>query len=358
MAAAPGCLSNSYRIDHDELMRLASRPPETRWQGVRATQRMLDSDTPPEQRVTYAEVAPPPVVYPSVWWVNGASVSTPRGWYGGSNRASSWGAHVPGVGSVVSSGGNGGGHSGGGSGGHSGGGGGGGGNAAAVVVVVAVVIAGVLVFVLAGTEGMRYDGDLAVHPHEVVYLDDGGGNLMAMPLSALTPDVAARSQGATIYEGPEERYVRLGRAPLNRVGATISWSAGAAVVHGDDPSQTGAGFATRMMAGGFPLQHLGLGATADLSAGLGVFTANLGAEVQVMPLTWAGAYVGAGWSWALRPDPSPDLSGWYVRAGAQGELPFTTRLTGQLRAGAGRFEYGGAYGTVWVPEVTLGLAVY
>lgn len=357
LAGPAGCLSSSYRIGHDELLRLASQPPEVRWQGVRATQRMLASDTPPEQRVTVADVQPPMVAYPSVWWVNGTSVSTPSHWYGGQNRPASWGSSVGSVANVATRGGSGGG----GSGGHSGGGGsggGGGGNGAAIVVVVVVVLAGVMVLVLAGTEGMRYDGQIAVHPHEVVYLDDGAGNLFAVPLSALTPEMAARANDAVIYEGPEDRYQRLGRAPLNRVGGTVSFGVGGALVHGSDASQTGVGFAARSFFGGFPVQQLGLGLTADLASGIGNFSANVGGEVQAMPITYVGGYLGAGWSWSQVPSPTRDLSGWYVRAGVQGELPMTTRLTAQLRAGGGRYDYGQDYGAVWVPELSLGLAVY
>ncbi len=42
----------------------------------------------------------------------------------------------------------------------------------------------------------------------------------------------------------------------------------------------------------------------------------------------------------------------------RGELPFTTRLTGSLRAGVMRADYGERIDAVVMPEVSVGLSVY
>lgn len=344
--ASPACLSSSYRVAPDELARLARTAPEQRWQAVRVTQRMLDSDRPPASTTALA-VDPPVVILPPGLWFRGRAWGVPGGW-----RRNPGTAHVGGgVGGGGGSSGSGGGSSGGGS-------SGGSGPGAAAVAVVVIAAAGI-VFVLAGTEGARYDGWVGVPPDELVYLQNADGSMTSLPLSALTPELADRSYGATIYEGPDDRYLRLGRAPLDRVGLTVQSGIASAMVPRGSGSGSVFALGGRGFFGGYPLAQLGIGANADvLAATDGSLVAMVGGEAQVMPVLWAGAYVGAGWSSLTPGDVGQRVGGWYARGGALLELPITTRLAASLRAGVGRMELGSGIGVLVVPELSLGLSVY
>jgi hypothetical protein len=334
--ASPACLSTSYRVAPDELARLARSAPEQRWQAVRVTQRMLEPDRPPARAVTLG-LDPPLVILPPGLWFRGRAWGVPGGWRrnpGSVHLASPGGGG--GAGSSRS---------------------GGSGPGAAAVAAVVIAAAGV-VFVLAGTEGARYDGWVGVPPDELVYLQNADGSVSSLPLSALTPELADRSYGATIYEDGEDRYLRLGRAPLDRVGLTVQSGIASALV-----PRVGGGsvFALggRAFVGGFPLAQLGLGASADVVAGTdGALVALVGGEAQVMPLLWGGVYLGAGWSSLTPGAAGARVGGWYARGGVQLELPITTRLAASLRAGVGRMDFGTARGALVVPELSLGLSVY
>ncbi|MDB4928623.1 MAG: hypothetical protein JWM10_1107 [Myxococcaceae bacterium] len=339
--ASPACLSTSYRVAPDELARLARTAPEQRWQAVRVTQRMLESDQAPASTTSLA-VDPPVVILPPGLWFHGRAWGLPGGW-----RRNPGSTHIGGGSS----------HSGSGSSGSSGGGRGGSGPGAAAVAVAVVAAAGI-VFVLAGTEGARYDGWVGVPPDELVYLQDADGSVSSLPLSALTPELAARSYGATIYEGRDDRYLRLGRAPLDRVGLTLQAGIASAMV---PRAGGGSVFALggRAFFGGFPLAQVGMGVSADVVAATdGALLAMVGGEAQVMPLLWGGVYLGAGWSSLTPGDAGQRVGGWYARGGVQLELPITTRLAASLRAGVGRMDLGHAIGALVMPELSLGLSVY
>lgn len=340
MLASPGCLSSSYRIANDELSRLARTAPEQRWQAVRATQRMLESDHPPGT-VTAHHGDVPLLIMPTVFWYRGRSWGVPSRW-----RANPAGARVDARAPMASSG------SGGRSGGRSNG-----LDPAAVALVVAAAAG--IVFVLAGTEGARYDGWVGVPPDETLFLDNPDGSVTSVPLAALTPELADGAQGATLYEESEGRYVRLGRAPLHRVGFTIQSGVAAAMVPRLDGSGHGFGIGGRGFFGGYPVRQLGVGVCADVLAGAaGSLVALVGGELQVMPLLQVGAYLGAGWASLTSDDHSRRSGGWFVRGGAQLELPVTTRFAASLRAGVTRMEYGGAVGVLLMPELSLGLSIY
>jgi hypothetical protein len=271
--------------------------------------------------------------------------------YGTGLNGVSWRGRTRGV---TGSGGGLGGGSGGGSasGGSGSGGGGGSGNAAAIAVVV---VAGVLlVFVLAGTEGARYDGWLGLPPNELLFLEGPEGTT-AVPMNELTPALASQSYRATVYEGNQPRYELLGRAPLNRVGFTIQGGVGLSVV----PDRTGttaeAGFGGRVFLGGYAIQQLGFGLTFN-AAGNGNLVASVGGEVQVMPLTYLGVY--AGYAAAFTTQPDRGRAGTVVQAGVQLEAPLTTRLTFQVRAGGAYLDVGLPGGAFLQGEATAGMAVY
>jgi hypothetical protein len=345
-----GCLSSSYRIAQPELSRLARVPPNERWQAVRATQRMLVSDAPPTPNVLVPsnEV----VIVPSTYFFQGTPYNVPGSWRVHPSR---WASQTVGTAAsestrTASSGGSAGGSRGEGR-----------GRDTAVAVVVVVVAAALVVFVLAGTEGARYDGWFGLPPDELVYVDEPDGTITAVPLAAMTPELADRSRGGVVYEGREGRYLRLGRAPLDRVGFTVSSGPVAATIPhvGREGSGTHFGFGGRAFLGGFVVQQLGLGLTADVIASTGgQILAGGGIEAQVMPLTHVGSYLGAGGYTVLDDGPpSQRFGAWYARAGLQFELPLTTRLTAQLRLGASRIVPTDR-SVAYVPEASVGMAVY
>lgn len=342
--ATSGCLSTSYRLRADELARLAQTPPEERWRSVRATQRMLDSDHPPSN-ASPLSVGTPVLVMPDVYWYGGRSWSVPSGW-----RTNPGAAAVRSVGSSSGSGSSSSGSS-------SSGSSSSGRGAAVAVVAVAVAAAAVSVFVLAGTEGARYDGWLGVPPDEMVYLERDDGSVTAVPLWALSPQVVAGAREGTIYEGHDERYLRLARAPLDRVGMTLQSGFVAAMFpRGDDFTAMLGG---RAFLGGYPVRVLGVGLSADVLAAVdGGLVAMVGGEAQVMPLLWLGGYLGGGWVTSVAPGRSLGVDGWYLRAGAHLELPITTRFAASLRAGVSRLDFGGHGGPVAMPELSLGLSIY
>jgi hypothetical protein len=57
-------------------------------------------------------------------------------------------------------------------------------------------------------------------------------------------------------------------------------------------------------------------------------------------------------------DADRSLGAWYVRAGAQLELPLSTRFAANLRAGVTRVDLGAPHGASYVPEASLGLSLY
>lgn len=329
---AAGCLSASYRIRPDELQRLAQTDPEARWQRVRAVQG-IGGDAPPSGTAVVAPVAfvPDPIgvaLMPGV--VHPRRVGRPQVAPAPASRPS---------------GGRGGG----------GGGGGGGGRLDAWAIAAVVVGAAVGAFLLAGVEGARYDGWIATNPDEPLYLDIGDG-VAVVPISQLSPALAAQSRGATVYEGYAPRFTRLGRAPLNRVGFTLQSSAVIGVIPGSRENEGAWAYGGRAFFGGFPIQQLGIGLLADVVSNGPETLVRVGAEAQVMPITWVGAYAGGGYASAYRAEPTRSNPAPWFHAGAQVEGPITTRLSVLGRAGA-QWTGIGAGGT-WGPAFALGLAVY
>lgn len=323
-----GCLSSRYTLRADALRQLAAEPPEARWQRVRVVQGIGGDEAPP------AAAAPVVGVDPTLLVV-GLATSPGRA----ITRVQPPPARAAGT-SGRSSG---------------GGGGGGGGRAGAWVVAAVVVAAAVGAFVLAGVEGARYDGWVATHPDEPVYLDTPGATAV-VPLSRLTPALAAQASGASIYEGPLPRFERLGRAPLNREGFTLQSAAIAGEIPGSTAGARAWAFGGRAFFGGFPLAQLGVGVLTDVATSGPETLVRVGVEAQVMPLLWVGAFAGGGYAVAHRAAPTrADGAPWF-HAGLQFELPWTTRLSAQARAGAQWTGLG--EGGVWGPGFSLGLAIY
>jgi len=361
LLGSEGCLSRSYRVSQSELLRLSQLPPGERWQSVRATQGLLGDDIPPQRNVTMYPVTT--VVTEPVSFAMGGRwrLTPPRMDARWSRRGSTLGSgtrlNIGGgsAGSGRSGGGSGRSGGGGGSGGGSGG-GGGSGSAGAVILVAVVLAAGVIVFVLAGSEGARYDGWMAVNPNEDLYLEQQG-QTVAVPLSALTPELALSAYSATLYEGPEDRFGRLARAPLNRVGFTITTGVGIAGLPADGAEQMQAAFSGHTFVGYFPMQQLGFGVAADVLA-RNALVGTVGPELRAMPLLNAGAYLGGGWVFGRSGGTvTRDILGNFVRAGFLGELPVTTRMAFQLRAGLAWMNFNDI-GSALVPEASAALAIY
>ena len=365
---AGGCLSNSYAIRQDELVRLAQLPPDQRWQAVRAVQHVGGSDDPPED-------APPPTTTPMAL-VRPAVIASAPGDPASSTLVSPGlppprlfpappGPPLPfsgvhgGAFSLF-----GGSNSGSGGASSSGGGGGGSGGGAAVLIAALVVGVAVAGIILIPTEGMRYDGWVAVNPDESLYLRAENGERFTVPLSALTPEIAQAARVADVFEGADGRFLRLGRAPLDR----RNFHLGAAVLGTGVPQHDrsmGIGVGGHVNLGWNFANVVSVGASLDATAspdshGAQVLFAGVGPEVMFVPLPWAGLYVGGGWAyrdtWAMGGGELRH-AGYYLRAGFLGELPLTTRLSLQLRAGAMRADVGDAFAPVTV-ESSLGFAVY
>jgi hypothetical protein len=362
-ALASGCLSNSYRIRQDELVRLSQLPPEQRWQAVRAVQHLAGSDTPPND-------APPPSAPGTGMIVRPAIVATVPGDPGvvvGPGLPPPPRLPLPGVtppafanASTSHAG------SGGGGGGGSGGGGSGGGSGGDGALLIAAVVIGVAVAVaiLIPTEGMRYDGWVAVNPDEWLYLRAQNGDRLTMPLSQLTPDIAQASSSADIYEGPQPRFARLARAPLDRRDFGMSAAFLVSGVPQLDRSRS-VGLGGHVNLSWNIANLVSLGASADASAssptsGGSTLSACVGPEVIVTPLTWVGAYAGGGWAyrdtWSMTSNETRN-GGFYLRAGMLGELPLSTRLSLQLRTGAMLVNVGDGV-TPFTWEASLGFGVY
>ena len=315
------CLSSRYSVRAEALQELAAQPPASRGQRVRVVQGIGGDEAPPAYVVTVG-------VDPSLLAVGvaSASVGVQTRTAQDPTRPSSGGPGVRG----------------------------GSGRSAAWVVAAVVVAATVGVFVLAGVEGARFDGWIATSPDEPVYLDTPGA-VTVLPLSALTPALAARAHGASLYEGPTPRFTRLRRAPLDRVGFTLQSAAVAGQIPGSAAGIPVWAFGGRALFGGFPIPQLGLGLLTDVATSGPETLLRVGGEAQAMPLRWIGAFVGGGYGVLWRADPTRSEGVPWFHGGAQVEVPCTTRFSVQARAGA---QWTGGGDGAWGPTFSLGLSVY
>jgi hypothetical protein len=348
-----GCLSNSYYVERDELQRLSALPPEARWQSVRAVQRIGGEDNPPVDDSAVVGRSDSSSVYVSYVVVDShhhhhhypprRTVYRPVADAGGG--VSGGPAPVPVSSSSSSSSskkGN--------------------GDPASAAVVAAMVVVGATAgFVAAASEGARYDGWVAVNPDEPLHLRLPGGRTTPVALSSLTPADLAMAEGATIYEGDQERFPKLGRAPLDRKGFTLQTALHFGGLQQVD-ARPASGFGGYVLLGGniANVVTLGLGATADsgIDSKRSLLTATIAPEIQIFPIRYVGLYGAAGWAfrntgvdYGTRAD-----EGWLVRAGLVGELPLTTRLALQARAGASDQFFPEKSTLTW--EGQLGLAIY
>lgn len=313
-----GCLANTYKIPPRELARLAATEPAQRGDRVRVVQELAGDTAPAAQPVTgetHIIFVPRTVIV-----VN----SRPRHPRGG-------GARVPGMG-----------------------GGGGDGDKAAVILLV--VLAAGLAVGLAATEGQRFDGWARLHPMHPVHLW-GPWGYGVLPLAQIDPETAATTYKAVVRdrEGP---FLRLDRAPLDRVGWTYSVLGGVGEIGAADGS-TGQGPMFHVQLGHFFSQQVGL--QLDWSPGwredaLGdtIMDMRWGLELDVLPLAAGPLHGGlyGNLSLGFRHETTGTTSGVFTGAGALLQLEITTRLALTGRVGITRaydeFEH----------DATVGLSIY
>jgi hypothetical protein len=396
---AMGCTSNEYVIPHEELARLAATPPPSRGAHVRVVQDLGGRRSDPVP-MTIAPPAPEPeaaddeAAQASADQAGGerddgnegddagqgdlqidVSGSGHRRAHVSSNRGGSWSsagrsglrtgqAAPPRVGA-----GSGGGH--GLSGGHGVGvgGGGGGGNGDAVLVAIIVVVAVVVAIGLVSSEGVRFDGYVAMSPEQPVHLRAANGQQATIPVADLSPGWVAGTVEAKVMDDEGFGIQRLDRLPLDRRGATFKLDSG--TIAFDVAGVTAVGPAMNVQAGYFFTRKLGLLANLGLAgasspgaaAGQGLVPRHaLGLELQGFPLALGplhlGAFGNAGMALTevLVGGTPTYVSGPSAGGGVLAELDLTSRLALTLRAGVDLAKLD----QVWAPAglFTAGVAVY
>jgi hypothetical protein len=204
------------------------------------------------------------------------------------------------------------------------------------LLVVAIVVGVAVGIGLAATEGARYEGQVAVHPHHPVHLWHRNGAQSIVPLDELTPEHLRDLDSATL-SGHEGAGLWLrGAAPLNRAGFSYQFGAGPdslTLPGGQNPRSLGFRFAL----GYYPSKKFGLLADSRLQRGDAngdsFYNVRLGLEAQWYPIAlWRlhlGPFVGGGQSWSASAGVTlPTTSGQrpYVSFGGLAEFELTTRL--------------------------------
>jgi len=376
---AVGCTSNEYVIPHDELARLAATPAPQRGARVRVVQDLGDRRGEP--------VEMPPPQPPSEWTADDEGTAVEDDGTGGNlnlnielsgdqhRRTGSIhgarlpnGARAPSWGRAPSQGWHpaplhpaGGGH---GSGLHVSGGGGGGGNGDAVLVAVIVVIAVVAAIGLVSSEGVRFDGYVAMSPEQPLHLRNASGHETTIPVAELSDAWVADTVEAKVMDDEGLGIERLDRVLLDRRGGVFKLDSGTMTF--DVAGAPAIGPAMNVQAGYFFTRHLGLLANISL-AGVGVPQGlvprhALALELQALPLALGpvhlGLYGNGGMAMtkALVGGAATYVSGPSVGGGALAELDLTSRMALMLRAGGNLAKLD----QLWTPagQLTAGVAVY
>jgi hypothetical protein len=327
---AGGCATSTYQVSADELHRLAVIEPAARGQSVRIDQELSDPDheTPGDMRVdsaTRIEIGGrgPVEIHPE--GPPHLSGATGGGGKGGG------GLHLSG--------------------------GGGDGKGLAIAVLVAAALS---LFIVAGIEGGRFDGDVELSPMHPLELFGKDGGYAVVPLADLDPQLAAWADHALVRstDGPMHK---LRTAPLWRNGWTYGLYVGANALH-SHAGDTAFGTAFTVQLGYFPTQDLGILGSSSWSwrdnwVGQTLIAVRNTAEVQYLPLKvsdlHAGVYAGYGNSYQVEDGVSaPDLSSDVLVGGAMLQLKLHTRiaLTGRLGVASVRGQQ--------TSDVMVGLSVY
>ena len=376
LLAQAGCLDKSYQIPTDELRRLVAIPPEERGRAVHAVQRFSTSDEPPpapawaprpedfppggaplDAETVYAPVQPQPqvayfYVIPTfylnlgepTYYARSPALGGPAGPIGGASffgPPGSSGASARGDSK----------------------------SQAAALAAAAVAAAFVFTFGLAASEGARYDGIVAVHPHHPVHLIGRNGSERLVGLDDLTlADVDPR-RAAVIVADEGAGLWRRGRLPLDRRGLTWQFGGGWMI---QQVAQGRAldGFLFHAEFGGFLSQTFGVvgsfstGAANDWATRGDMWFARFGADLIWLPIHLGAWHFGprfgggfqyintGGGDWGYLSATHP-----YVTAGVESEIAMTTRLAFSIRAG-GLWQPSAPWSGAFTPAVQLGLNVY
>jgi hypothetical protein len=228
------------------------------------------------------------------------------------------------------------------------------------VVVVAVVVA----IGLVSSEGVRFDGYVAMSPEQPVHLRAANGQQWTIPMADLSPGWIAGTVEAKVMDDEGFGLRRLDRLPLDRRGATFKLDSG--TIAFDFAGATLAGPAMNIQTGYFFTRRLGL--LANLGLGGGAATGGLvprhalGLELQAFPLAWGRVHLGAfgnggmAITEVLIGSTPTYVNGPSVGGGALAELDLTSRLALTLRAGGSLAKLD----QIWTPagQLTAGVAVY
>lgn len=336
--AGVGCASNTYRVSHAELARLAQLPPDQRGQRVVVEEELSPAETEPQPVITTQTNV--------VIATGGGSGGPPAGRHAmvrdhrgtGSGAANTRPSHGSGR-----------------SGGSSSGGSAEDAKAAAIAIVLLAVTA---VITVAAVRGSQYIGEVALHPMQPVHLFGYDGQYAVVPVSAIDAGTAAWAASGVIAgnEGPVQ-FVR--RRPLWRRGATYSVLMGSGAL-AEASGRFAYGPATNIALGYFFTPMLGVLGNVQMGwresqQAQTVFAHRWGAQVQFLPLQ-AGAFsTGLFGEAALGQwlEDGAEISG---RAGLGGglimQLGIHTNLALTARAGV----FGS--GSHAQRELMLGLAVF
>ncbi|MGZ3456987.1 MAG: hypothetical protein ACXU86_00620 [Archangium sp.] len=329
-----GCLGHLYEVPRSELERLAQTPPEQRGQQVYAVQQFSTASEPEPAPAWPPPDGEPPPGYsmsgdgywvPNVYIHYGAPTYQPPApvdptpavhdatpvttTASSGHSASSAKSSSSSIGNI---------------------------NNVDKLLVLAVVVGVAVGVALAATEGARYEGAVAVHPHHPLHLWYRNGAQSIVALDELAPEHLQGIDRAELSGHEGAGLWELGAAPLNRQGFTYQFGAGNDnLALPGRLNQRGLGF--HFALGYFPWKKFGLLADSRLQFGgdsdNSYYNARLGLEAQWYPIAlWRlhlGPFAGGGQSWSASAGSAlPTTSGErpYVSFGGLAELELSTRL--------------------------------
>lgn len=225
---------------------------------------------------------------------------------------------------------------------------------------LALLVTGVVLVPVAVTEGVRYDGIVEMTADQPLYLV---GADRWVRLEDLSPEDARASVRAVApdWGGP---ITRLERRPLDRVGFGYTLELGGAALLPRQDERLAA-YGGRLQLGGHPSQQLGVFVGGQFaygsSSGDRLFLGKLFGAVEFFPaalgIFHAGVFAEGGYSHFVHSRGTSETApGVYFSAGPLVQLALSTRLALTLRAGMSSIAT--TWERVWLPEGSLGVAVY
>ncbi|HXU62041.1 MAG TPA: hypothetical protein VN962_10090, partial [Polyangia bacterium] len=236
----------------------------------------------------------------------------------------------------------------------------------AALVVLIVVVAVMVAIGLASSEGVRFDGFVAMSPAQPVHLRGASGREDTIPIADLSPELAAGVVEAKVMDDEGYGLSRLDGVPLDRRGGVFKLDSG--TITFGVPGGAAVGPAMDVQVGLFVSRRVGLLLSLGLAGGGTSSTGGLiprhalGAELEALPWDAGRLHLGlfAGGGMALTETLAGGVptyvSGPAMTGGALAELDVTSRMALTLRAGGNVAKLDRA----WTPAglVTAGIAVY